>query len=83
MSARPTTWLCAGTALTLVGLAAGCTTETTATASGGGATVTVDRAASHSLSRNTPWHGRRLTGAVHATILRGAVTAREGEPAPC
>ena len=42
MSARPTTWLCAGTALTLVGLAAGCTTETTATASGGGATVTVE-----------------------------------------
>ncbi|HMM96062.1 dihydroorotase [Phycicoccus sp.] len=47
------------------------------------ATVTVDREASHSLSRNTPWHGRRLTGAVHTTILRGDVTAREGEPAPC
>ncbi len=47
------------------------------------ATVTVDRAASHSLSRNTPWHGRTLTGAVHTTILRGDVTAREGEPAPC
>lgn len=48
-----------------------------------GATVTVDRAASHSLSRNTPWHGRTLRGAVHTTILRGAVTAREGDPAPC
>ncbi len=47
------------------------------------ATVTVDRDASHSLSRNTPWHGRTLTGAVHTTILRGDVTAREGEPAPC
>ena len=47
------------------------------------ATVTVDRAASQSLSRNTPWHGRTLTGAVHATILRGTVTAREGEPAAC
>ncbi|MGG5257345.1 dihydroorotase [Phycicoccus avicenniae] len=47
------------------------------------ASVTVDRDASHSLSRNTPWHGRSLTGAVHTTILRGAVTAREGEPAPC
>ncbi|MBM6399430.1 dihydroorotase [Phycicoccus sonneratiae] len=47
------------------------------------ATVTVDREASHSLSRNTPWHGRSLTGAVHTTILRGTVTAREGEPAPC
>ncbi|MBR7742126.1 dihydroorotase [Phycicoccus sp. BSK3Z-2] len=47
------------------------------------ATVTVDRDASHSLSRNTPWHGRTLTGAVHTTILRGDVTAREGEPVPC
>ena len=47
------------------------------------ATVTVDRAASQSLSRNTPWHGRTLTGAVHATILRGTVTVREGEPAAC
>lgn len=47
------------------------------------ARVTVDRAASHSLSRNTPWHERTLTGAVHTTILRGVVTARGGEPAPC
>lgn len=41
---------------------------------------TVDRDASHSRSRNTPWHGRTLRGAVHTTILRGRVTAREGEP---
>ncbi|MGL4174691.1 MAG: dihydroorotase [Dermatophilaceae bacterium] len=47
------------------------------------ASVTVDRAASRSLSRNTPWQGCTLTGAVHATTLRGRVTAREGEPAPC
>ncbi len=47
------------------------------------ASATVDRDASHSLSRNTPWHGRTVTGAVHTTILRGLVTAREGEPAPC
>ncbi|MBM6403742.1 dihydroorotase [Phycicoccus sp. CSK15P-2] len=47
------------------------------------ASVTVDRALSHSLSRNTPWHGRTLTGAVHTTLLRGDVTAREGEPAAC
>ncbi|GGL25119.1 dihydroorotase [Phycicoccus endophyticus] len=47
------------------------------------ASVTVDRDASASLSRNSPWHGRSLTGAVHTTILRGETTAREGEPAPC
>lgn len=47
------------------------------------ATVTVDRDASQSLSRNTPWHGRSLTGAVHTTILRGRVTARGGEPTAC
>lgn len=47
------------------------------------ASVTVDRAASQSLSRNTPWHGRSLTGAVHTTILRGRVTARGGEPTTC
>ncbi len=44
------------------------------------ATVTVDREASRSLSRNNPWHGRTLTGAVHSTVLRGRVTAREGAP---
>lgn len=43
------------------------------------ATTTVDRDASHSLSRNNPYHGRTLTGAVHATILRGRVTAQAGE----
>jgi dihydroorotase len=42
------------------------------------ATVTVDRGASLSLSRNNPWHGRTLHGAVHATLLRGHVTARKG-----
>jgi dihydroorotase len=40
--------------------------------------VTVDRSASLSLSRNNPWHGRSLQGAVEATVLRGAVTARKG-----
>jgi len=42
------------------------------------ATVTVDRDASMSLSRNNPWHGRRLTGAVHATVLRGLPTVLKG-----
>jgi len=42
-------------------------------------TVTVDREASMSLSRNNPWHGRRLTGAVHATILHGVPTVLKGE----
>ena len=42
------------------------------------ASTTVDREASHSLSRNNPWHGRTLTGAVHATILRGRLTALGG-----
>jgi dihydroorotase len=43
------------------------------------ATVTVDRDASVSLSRNNPWHGRRLTGAVHATVLHGLPTVLKGE----
>jgi dihydroorotase len=43
------------------------------------ATVTVDRDASVSLSRNNPWHGRTLTGAVHATILRGHPTVLKGQ----
>ncbi|NMM33805.1 MAG: dihydroorotase [Phycicoccus sp.] len=42
------------------------------------AVVTVDRDASVSLSRNNPWHGRRLTGAVQATILRGVPTVLKG-----
>lgn len=41
--------------------------------------VTVDRAASNSLSRNNPWHGLSFKGAVHATILRGEVTAIDGK----
>ena len=41
-------------------------------------TVTVDRDASESLSRNNPWHGRTLLGSVFTTVLRGRVTAREG-----
>ncbi len=35
---------------------------------------TVDRAGSVSLSRNNPWHGRELAGAVVATWLRGVPT---------
>lgn len=42
------------------------------------ATWTVDAAASQSLSRNNPWHGRTLTGAVVATLLRGVPTVLEG-----
>ena len=42
------------------------------------ATLTVDRDASMSLSRNNPWHGRTLTGAVHATLLRGHPTVLKG-----
>jgi dihydroorotase len=43
-----------------------------------GATWTVDRDASHSLSRNNPWHGHPLTGRVVATFIRGACSARDG-----
>jgi len=43
------------------------------------ASVTVDRDASASLSRNNPWHGRTLNGAVHATFLRGVPTVVEGK----
>jgi dihydroorotase len=43
------------------------------------ATVAVDREASLSLSRNNPWHGRRLTGVVHATVLHGLPTVLKGE----
>jgi len=42
------------------------------------AIVTVDREASVSLSRNNPWHGRRLTGAVQVTLLRGVPTVLKG-----
>ncbi len=44
-----------------------------------GAGHTVDATTSKSLSRNNPWHGMSFTGAVHTTILRGRVTARQGE----
>ncbi len=47
------------------------------------ATWTVDRDASHSLARNNPWHGMSFTGAVHTTILRGRVTARNAEICAC
>jgi len=42
------------------------------------AVVVVDRATSASLSRNNPWHERKLTGAVVATVLRGAPTVLDG-----
>ena len=42
------------------------------------ATWTVDRAASQSLSRNNPWHGRTLPAPVVATFLRGECTAYRG-----
>ena len=38
------------------------------------ASVTVDRAASASLSRNNPWHGRTFAAAIHSTYLRGTRT---------
>ena len=43
------------------------------------ATTTVDRERSHSLARNTPFHGRTLTGAVRSTVLRGRLTATTPE----
>ncbi|WP_323792937.1 dihydroorotase [Nocardioides sp.] len=43
------------------------------------ATLTVDRDASVSLSRNNPWHGRTLGAAVHSTLLRGVPTVLEGK----
>lgn len=43
--------------------------------------VTVDRAASVSLSRNNPWHGRTFGAAVRATYLRGRATVLDGAPA--
>ncbi len=42
------------------------------------ARLTVDRETSMSLSRNNPWHGRTLTGAVQATLLRGVPTVLKG-----
>ena len=43
------------------------------------ARTSVDSDASQSLSRNNPWHARTFTGAVHTSILRGTVTAQEGD----
>lgn len=42
------------------------------------ARVVVDRADSLSLSRNNPWHGRSLKGAVAATIFAGRATYLDG-----
>jgi dihydroorotase len=42
------------------------------------ARITVDRQTSQSLSRNNPWHGRSLTGAVYGTVLRGRPTVLKG-----
>ncbi len=42
------------------------------------ADITVDRDASVSMSRNNPWHGRALTGAVRHTVYAGKVTVRDG-----
>ncbi|GAA3831302.1 dihydroorotase [Nocardioides panacisoli] len=42
------------------------------------AQVVVDREASVSLSRNNPWHDRKLTGRVVGTLLRGRPTVLEG-----
>ncbi|MCU1538128.1 MAG: dihydroorotase [Humibacillus sp.] len=36
--------------------------------------IRIDAAASRSRSRNNPWHGRTLRGAVVTTVYRGAVT---------
>jgi dihydroorotase len=40
---------------------------------------TVDRARLASRARNTPFHGRELTGRVVHTLLRGAFTVRDGK----
>jgi dihydroorotase len=42
------------------------------------ASVTVDRDASASLSRNNPWHGRSLASKVVHTVYAGRVTVRDG-----
>ena len=40
--------------------------------------VVVDAAASRSRSRNNPWHGRALRGAVETTIFGGRITHQSG-----
>jgi dihydroorotase len=42
------------------------------------ATWTVDGAALHSRARNSPFHGRELTGRPVHTLLRGRFTLRDG-----
>ena len=42
------------------------------------ASITVDRDASASLSRNNPWHGRGLTSRVVHTVYAGRLTVRDG-----
>jgi dihydroorotase len=44
------------------------------------ATTVVDAGRLHSKQPQSPWHGRRLRGAIRMTILRGQVVARDGEP---
>jgi dihydroorotase len=39
---------------------------------------TVDGAALHSRARNSPYHGRELTGRAVHTLLRGRFTLRDG-----
>jgi dihydroorotase len=43
------------------------------------ATWTVDGAALHSRARNSPFHGRELTGRAVHTLLRGRFTLRDGK----
>jgi allantoinase len=43
-------------------------------------TTLVDAGRLHSKQRQSPWHGRRLRGAIRMTVLRGEVVARDGEP---
>jgi dihydroorotase len=43
------------------------------------ATCTVDGAALHSRARNSPFHGRELTGRAVHTLLRGRFTLRDGK----
>jgi dihydroorotase len=44
------------------------------------ASTVVDQARLHSLHPQSPWQGRRLSGAIRLAILRGEVIARDGEP---
>ncbi|HLZ29177.1 MAG TPA: dihydroorotase [Chloroflexota bacterium] len=44
------------------------------------ATTLVDATRFHSKEPQSPWHGRRLRGAVDRTILRGLTVGRRGEP---